>query len=256
MQRTALGVLAAALLICGCKSPNTTRGLGPPPEPVMATRPAPPLVRAVPRPRKYTPPRYIRPPAVSRDWLPSGGLKPGRWKTLVVHHSATRKGTPQGMHNFHRNQRGWSNGLGYHFVIGNGVDYPDGKVFVGPRWKQQQTGAHCKSASGRYCGSWRPDNYFNEHGIGICLIGNFENQRPTAKQMAALQKLCAFLCRKMGIHASQVYGHGEVTHRTLCPGHRLDMDSVRRDVKFALAQLSHTPALATAKPEDTLTVGQ
>ena len=40
-------------------------------------------------------------------------------------------------------EKGWD-GLGYHFVIGNGSDTRTGLVEVGPRWARR-SGAHCRS---------------------------------------------------------------------------------------------------------------
>jgi hypothetical protein len=136
------------------------------------------------------------------------------------------------MDSWHR-QRGWA-GLGYHFVIGNGTGYPDGQLYVGSRWREQQTGAHCKCAAGRYLGVWRPGNFFNERGIGICLIGDFDQGRPTARQWQTLRDLIAVLISEADIDPSQVYGHGEITHRTACPGRNLNMDALRRAVAAAV----------------------
>lgn len=163
-----------------------------------------------------------------------GGIKKSKWKVIVVHHSAAPNATPQGMHRYHRDIRKWANGLGYHFVIGNGVKYPDGKLYVGPRWRSQLTGAHCAARAGRYLGVRRPSNYFNEHGIGICLIGNFETAQPTPKQMETLRDLICVLSRHASVDASQVFGHGEVTHRTACPGRNLNMPGLRRIVLAAI----------------------
>ena len=70
-------------------------------------------------------------------------------------------------------------GIGYHFVIGNGRGMEDGQVEPTFRWKQQLAGAHA--------GQRR----HNESGIGICLIGNFDEAPPTAKQLSALKELLA-----------------------------------------------------------------
>ena len=84
-----------------------------------------------------------------------------RWTTVVVHHSATDRGSASAFDRGHRG-KGWDE-LGYHFVIGNGRGSGDGQIEVGSRWYKQKHGAHCKT----------PDNYFNEHGIGVCLVGDF-----------------------------------------------------------------------------------
>jgi len=235
MQRSAIGVLVFGMVLWGCGPSRESTRLGPLPEPALETRAARPVTPR-PRPPVVEPPAPVEPqPAPApRGWLPPGGIEPGRWKAIIVHHSASRQATPQSMHRYHLLQRGWENGLGYHFVIGNGVNYPDGEVYVGNRWSRQQTGAHCKTGAGRYLGTWRPENYFNEHAIGICLIGDFERERPTRAQLESLNRLLAFLCREAGISADCVYGHGEVTHKTACPGRYLNMNSVRREARQAV----------------------
>ena len=240
MQRSAVGLLAIVWIVGGCTMTSNQVGLGPLPEPVLVTSRAARPVRAISRPRMSRPPapRTTWHDSYSKSWLPPGRLKKGCWKTIIIHHSASPEATPKSMHNYHLKQRGWSNGLGYHFVIGNGRNYPDGQVHVGARWKKQLTGAHCKSKRGRYLNRWRADNYFNEHGVGICLIGNFEKDRPTRKQLDSLTRLLAFLCRETGISPDRIHGHGEVTHKTLCPGRYLNMKTVRRSVQSALGHRS------------------
>lgn len=238
MQRSAWGVLAAGLMVLagsGC-APNQPRVRPRPlPEPPLATR-TPTPVQAIPRPQpsrvQPVPPSLPEPPA--GDWSPPGGIRRGLWQTIVVHHSGSPKSTPQGMHSWHI-KRGWENGLGYHFVIGNGTGYGDGEVFVGPRWKAQLAGAHCRTGNGRYFGRQRPGGYFNEHGIGICLIGNFQTGQPTARQLATLRRLIAYLCSETGITPEAIYGHGEVTHATECPGRNVNVAAIRRSVSAALA---------------------
>lgn len=244
MKRTTIWVCALAAAISGCAT-QTERGRSTYSSPILST-PASPSRRIIPA----TPPKPAQPPALQqpaitwdeRQWIPPGGIRRGQWRTIVVHHSANTVDTPESMDNYHRQVKRWNNGLGYHFVIGNGVNTTDGQIYVGSRWKNQIEGAHCKTASGTYLGSWRPSNYFNEHGIGICLVGNFENSRPTNKQLAALQRLVSFLCSKTGISPYQVYGHGEVTHKTACPGKNLqrELAMVRSSVARSLA-MSWTP---------------
>ncbi|MDK1032010.1 MAG: hypothetical protein QGD94_08400, partial [Planctomycetia bacterium] len=51
------------------------------------------------------------------EWVPT--VKERRWAWIVVHHSATRRGSALIFGRFHRENRRWDE-LGYHFVIGNG----------------------------------------------------------------------------------------------------------------------------------------
>lgn len=230
------GVIVAAL--SGCAKP-THMATRPPPDPLLRThRPAPrdgglvaPSKRSAPQVKRRRSSVRLQ----ERELIPRNGIKPGHWNVIVVHHSASPAATVQSMDNYHRDVRGWPNGLGYHFVIGNGVNTTDGRIYVGSRWKRQISGAHCRSKSGRYFGAWRHSGYFNTHGIGICLIGNFENDRPSQAQLAALEQLTEFLCSETGINPAHVYGHGEVTHKTACPGRQLSRELPRLRAAVARA---------------------
>lgn len=226
-----IAACATALVLAGCESPQRAQPDHRLPDPLTTTasRPQPrqyPVVRAprAPQPAvRRTPPRPVPPPRVvlrPEEIIPPGGIQ-RKWEVFVVHHSTSANDTPEGMDRYHREDRGWRNGLGYHFVIGNGVNTEDGRVYVGSRWKRQITGAHCATDAGKYVGAYRPKNYFNARGIGICLVGNFETSSPTPRQLAALQQLINFLSPRTGVSTRAVYGHGEVTHRTACPGRNL-----------------------------------
>jgi N-acetyl-anhydromuramyl-L-alanine amidase AmpD len=91
-------------------------------------------------------------------------------------------------------------------------------VEVGSRWHKQKHGAHCKT----------PDNYYNDHGIGICLVGNFNATRPTARQYASLQQLVRFLARECRIPPDRVTTHKAVARKTQCPGRNFELASLRR----------------------------
>lgn len=178
------------------------------------------------------PPRHpvTRTPADVRgnpSWLPPANAPRRAWKTIVVHHSATHRGNAALFDKFHRD-KGWDE-LGYHFVIGNGTGSRDGAVEVGSRWFKQKHGAHCRT----------PRNEFNEHGIGICLVGDFTRNQPTPAQLQSLVALTSFLQHAYRIPASAVVSHGEVTGKTQCPGPRLDMHRLR-------GSLARNPVLATS----------
>jgi N-acetyl-anhydromuramyl-L-alanine amidase AmpD len=158
-----------------------------------------------------------RMPTVPRTWVPPS--KSERWECIVIHHSATPMGGASRFDRAHR-ERGFDE-LGYHFVIGNGTDTADGQVEVGPRWKAQKYGAHCRS----------PEDYYNEHGIGICLVGNFDESRPTAAQMQSLTRLVRYLSRTYDIPAGKVFTHGGVTGMTHCPGKNFDLKALRKSMK-------------------------
>ena len=151
-------------------------------------------------------------------WRPRGGIS-DRWSHVIVHHSGSHSGNAQRFDAHHRNVNGWDE-LGYHFVIGNGRGSGDGQIEVGSRWVKQKHGAHCKT----------PDNAYNDHGIGICLVGDFRQRPPTHAQMASLARLTKFLMRECNINADNVLTHRGVTGRTICPGTRFPLHTLRRSL--------------------------
>jgi hypothetical protein len=126
------------------------------------------------------------------------------WTVIVVHHSATERGGAAAFDKMHKD-RGWD-GIGYDFVIGNGTDTKDGEIEVTFRWREQKDGAHAKG--------------WNDVGIGICLVGNFENTDPTPAQGESLVRLLRHLRRRFGVPPQRIVRHGAVG-TTLCPGKRL-----------------------------------
>jgi hypothetical protein len=188
---------------------------------------APPIPVAPPQARA-TPPNF---PAA---WSPRGQARP--WKWIVIHHSATPAGGAARFDKEHRDQ-GWDE-LGYHFVIGNGSDTPDGLIEVGNRWTRQKHGAHAKT----------PDNRFNDYGIGICLVGNFETGRPSRKQMQSLANVVAYLMQRYDIPANRVIGHDDTGRSTACPGHNLEsqLALIRRAAADAVAKGYAAPDGQTA----------
>ncbi|MCG2660190.1 MAG: peptidoglycan recognition protein family protein [Kiritimatiellae bacterium] len=89
--------------------------------------------------------------------------------------------------------------IGYHFMI----DY-SGRTWEGRSLKYQ--GAHVSSR--------------NPGNIGVMLLGNFEIQKPSKAQKAALIRLVTDLRRYYGIRRRRIYGHRDMDS-TLCPGRNL-----------------------------------
>ena len=198
----------------------------PPPAPTPPPRPAPPLaqVPAAPAPR---------PGDVPAEWVPS--IRANAWRWIVIHHSATPRGGARAFDREHRD-KGWDE-LGYHFVVGNGSETRDGQVEVGSRWRKQKWGAHAKT----------PDNRYNEYGIGICLVGNFDVSRPSWRQVEAAAKLVAHLQRTYNIPSERVIGHGAVHSfdkagtSTACPGRNLNVAQIRQLSNKMIAEAGGTP---------------
>jgi len=139
------------------------------------------------------------------------------WEFLVLHHSATTSGSVESIHSDHRsrkdsNGKSWL-GIGYHFVIGNGHGMPDGEISATFRWTRQLHGAH--SGSLRH----------NDRGIGICLIGNFEESKPTAAQRESVTRLIQSLADRYNIPRKRIIGHYQV-RATACPGRHFPLKEV------------------------------
>lgn len=213
--------VAVGLLVAGCAGPQTTVGgmprarvrpalydyrpmdLTPPARPV----PSAPLMPAVPRVQGLVlPPHEVA-------WEPAAAKR--AWRYIVIHHSATRKGSAAVFDNWHRNGNHWDE-LGYHFVIGNGTGSGNGETEVGSRWPKQKHGAHCKVGQ---------DKTYNETGIGICLVGDFERTRPTSAQMASVARLVDYLSARYQVDDARIIGHGHVD-ATRCPGRYFPFDDL------------------------------
>jgi N-acetyl-anhydromuramyl-L-alanine amidase AmpD len=173
-----------------------------------------------------SPQEFVRRPAVlpstaSPENLLPENFRPAQperaWKYLVLHHSATEGATVEAIDLAHRQRkdsagRPWL-GIAYHFVIGNGQGMADGEVEPTFRWTEQLHGAHAG------------DREHNDHGIGICLVGNFEKHPPTPRQMAAARDLVAVLRAQYRLGEASVIPHGAIT-ATDCPGRYFSIDEL------------------------------
>lgn len=94
--------------------------------------------------------------------------------------------------------RGWGD-IGYHFVVD-----PAGNVWEGRPLAWQ--GAHV----GRQ----------NEGNVGVLVLGNFEEQRPTGQQVGAVDDFVADLMARYRVSVGRVHTHRELA-QTACPGRNL-----------------------------------
>ena len=175
------------------------------------TIPASPVTR---RPASATeaPAQNISPTALPRSIqraIDQAPVRPGRWQYIVVHHSGVDTGTVKAMDHYHREVRHMENGLAYDFVIGNGSGMGDGEIAVGPRWTQQLDGGHLASEAQ------------NKVAIGICLVGNFDECRPTPREMDSLRALVKALMVRCKLTPRAVKTHQQINIvHTRCPGAR------------------------------------
>jgi N-acetyl-anhydromuramyl-L-alanine amidase AmpD len=113
-------------------------------------------------------------------------VRTARWQYIYVHHSRTTSGnamtlarTPEGM--------------GDHFVIGNGDGCMDGEIQIGQRWNKQLSAAPPQGAS-----------EINKDCISICLVGDFDRSVPTPTQLRRLQQLTTALQSRLRISGKNV----------------------------------------------------
>jgi hypothetical protein len=223
-SRRSILLLGLGLLATGCAHQTTARTLPGPAWPAhdeLAAKPAP------------------KPAAPSSPASASGVISRNQWATdkpvpmlmnrmlpvnfVTVHHDgmrpfyATDGGTTAAridqIRRAHRD-RGWGD-IGYHFVIDRA-----GRVWEGRQLNWQ--GAHVKDR--------------NEGNIGICCLGNFDEQTPSSQQLAALKRHLAMLMKSYRVPVKRIYTHQEWPGaQTACPGRSLEafMKSVRAGGQLA-----------------------
>lgn len=152
----------------------------------------------------------------------SWGARPGqrsnmnasgnRYTRITVHHSAdtisphldgslgSSSDAVRRLQKYHMTNEGYGD-LGYHFMID-----PKGRLFQGRELTWQ--GAHAG------------DFEKNKANIGICLLGNFDMDRPTRAALRTLEKTLKSLRSKYRISNRSVYGHLDLKN-TRCPGTHL-----------------------------------
>jgi hypothetical protein len=151
-------------------------------------------------------------PKSLREQIDRAPVQKARWRYIVVHNSGTRQGNAKAFEFYHTNVRKMPNGLAYQFVIGNGTSSGDGEIEVGSRWTRQINGGHVHS------------DYLNNIALGICLVGDFNQEKPTQKQLDSLDELIRYLRQRVGkIDAkwAVVKAHREINPPrwpTDCPG--------------------------------------
>ena len=104
----------------------------------------------------------------------------GRWKYIYIRHSQTASGNAATL--------GGAEGMGDHFLIGNGQGCQDGEIQLSQRWLKQ-------------AGSTIVDN---PGCISILLVGDFNRTSPTNRQQQRLVELLALLQQRLEIPGGSV----------------------------------------------------
>lgn len=158
---------------------------------LRAALPAPPFVRE-PAMQDWT----TRLPRHPSEQYPSRSMADIRF--LVIHHSAVPAHIgPEQIARYQIERHGWP-GIGYHYFI-------DAAGTILKTNPPELICYHTRVGS--------------ENSLGICLAGRFDEAPPPPPQLEATAALCAYLCGRLGIHASLggVIGHGELVEIE-CPG--------------------------------------
>ncbi len=182
-NRVVWGALAASMTLVG----GTLWALQGAPVPRLDGLSLPPLVAAA------------GPSSIEGALKTRAPLDRSRWSSIVVHHSGSVYSDPATLEAQHRAMN--LQGLGYHFIIGNGSGMGDGEVHVGYRWLDQLPGAHVAGPRG---------DHFNRTSIGICLVGDGRRRTFTREQMDRLVELVQELSDRLSIAPGQVYLHSDL----------------------------------------------
>lgn len=127
---------------------------------------------------------------------------------IIIHHSATKRDLTklEAIDNYHK-LRGFPKSslgyyVGYHIVITG-----DGTSFQTRNFDEE--GCHA-SALG-----------MNKKSVGICLTGNFEEEKPSSEQLETLERMIEKVRGVYIIPVENVIGHCEIPAQTQCPGKNL-----------------------------------
>ncbi len=140
------------------------------------------------------------------------------WQYIILHHSwsTDNKITSnwEGIRDYHTKTLGWRE-IGYHF----GLEMVQNTLVLRFGRSLEDIGAHTLG--------------FNQNGIGVCLVGNYDIQIPTVEQLNGVEELCKILMGLYNISAKHILGHFE-TYALLnkpqtktCPGTFFPINDIR-----------------------------
>lgn len=98
--------------------------------------------------------------------------------------------------------------IGYHWLIDK---LSDGKPRLIQGRSMMMVGAHC------------PEQGMNRRGIGVCIVGNFDEAPPPEDSFEKAADTVAWLCRMYRIPLDNVLAHRDCATYKSCPGEKFDM---------------------------------
>lgn len=138
---------------------------------------------------------------------------------VIVHCSATKdSGTVSwsAIRRYHTETLGWRD-IGYHVGIEKVTDAAGRstyETFLGRPLTMQ--GAHC-AAQG-----------MNSRSLGVCFVGDYDNEPPPFEMIKTGARHLAALCRVFNIPVDSIYGHRDFDKGKTCPGLKFDMKELRQ----------------------------
>ena len=125
---------------------------------------------------------------------------------IIVHHSLTKDGKTEdwaSIDRYHREVKGWKM-CGYHA----GVERINGVLTALTGRPINQTGAHCVG---------------HNDTIGICIVGNFDQDPPGDEMLRYAANLTAGYLRMFALPITSVRRHNEFAPKS-CPGNKFPWD--------------------------------
>ncbi len=190
------------------------------------------IVRPIPEPIEPVRPSPFMPTVYDRrEWharpTRSNHEAMGRITRITIHHAGMGveeempiedvKARLQTIQRSHQDHRRWAD-IGYHFIIDCSGNIWEGRPLA-------------------YQGAHAGNNSANRGNVGICVMGNYDLQRPTTRQMSAIRWLVADLMKRHSVPISRVYTHREISSLhglgyTDCPGQHLqrEVDAMRTHI--------------------------
>jgi len=138
--------------------------------------------------------------------------------TIIIHHSLTKDGSTvnwQAIRRYHMDEMRW--------------------IEIGCNYGIELIGTQYEILLGRFEGTIGAHTIgHNIHSIGICFVGNFDEDYPDMAQWNKGVELCANIALRCAIPSANIKGHNDYAPYKSCPGKRFDMDLFRNDVSAIL----------------------
>ncbi len=191
-------------------------------------------------------PKYLRPKVLTRKNKDGKTLtwpieKNQKIKKFIVHHTGEYiderrdpKELMRAIYYFHTITRGWGD-IGYNYVIDK-----QGNIYEGRYGGPDTVGAHTA--------------YHNVASMGVSLMGNFNIEKPTEKQIKVLELTLADHAVRFGVdpmgkglflgtNSYNISGHQDVArkgHGTACPGKNLEamLPEIRKKVAYFAREIN------------------